>query len=1271
MWKVVVRAAGKVPMQYGPLPALDAEELPAVQLSEDAGARIHLVTQQGQPVPGAWVVAAAAGEGVSKGGGWRPEFRVGRPAADGSLTLPRFDGERLQVSVFVPGRSEEIQPNFTGGTIRLQPARETGLALQVVTPAGAPAEGLLVRAGNQAWPVGLTAADGTVRVPAREGKEVKLLLVAPDGRQHAVTLDSSQKGGRQTVTLPSAVQVTGKVLDAATGKGLADAVLWVDTEPALLIRTNREGRYTVMASAEDRASLEVRAAGFVPRRLTLSERELGRGRAPAVALERAATLRGAVLGPGSKPLAGASVTAVHASALGPRMFSPQDPVADRAASDAAGRFELHRLRPGEEYELRVSRPGFFPEAKNAVIPSGGTKTAPVTVALRPACGIHGSIRDPQGQPVASAKVFLGPSQRPGREGADPTEPVSESDAAGRFSLGESPAAEIDLEVRKAGYAPALRRTLRIGPSCGASFDVGRIVLTPGARLAGRVVNSRDEAVAGARVFLVDLAPSRQPRDAMLRERKPDTSTGPDGRFALADLPRGTPYDLLVEADGYLRAEVHGVRPPGRGPVLVRLEPVAALRGRVIDEAGKPVSGAVVALNRRPGLPGDPDQRPTGEPLRRTVLSNGEGRFEIAVAPQGKVTLAARAQGLMPLQGFEVTLPRPDSAPELTLVLRRGARLEGQVTTTTGEPVPGVRVAAGSVSALSDAEGLYAVEGIEPGQREVEVYHPDYKRLSRSLRIEEGNNRFDFELEAGVEVAGRVVDEDGSPVAGARVELASTRSRSELTLSRSEVRQYRKYEALTGEDGGFLLHPVAAGQYGLQTSAPGLAAAELDQPVVVAGQPVAGLEIVLHQGATVSGKVLGLSSDELAAVVVTVHGETGERPVSVDAEGRYEVRDLAVGDWLLRASLWQGERQAEARVPVGPSDRRLVRDLEFGQPVTLSGRVLFDGEPLAGSTVSVRGERFSIERSVTTDFEGGFVLRDLERDRYWLGVNSPQRMIVHNETVDLSESREVEIRLEAATIAGRVEDEKSGETIAGALLSLHPTQGTDFLIANASKPDGTFRIVHVPPGSYRLNVVASGFAPAEHDLAVAGGEEIADLKLALTRTSGLQIQARLASGQVPPLLHVRALDGQGTPILTGSFLTKPSGSTELSSLPPGTWQLLVSAPGGAVTSATVTVPGEPVAMTLPSAGSLHVRIPELASENVLATLKLLRQDQQPFWTLGPGGSIEQTWTLEGGKTTVEGVPAGLWSVVVQATDGRSWLGSVATSGTGEAMISLPQ
>lgn len=1272
VFKVVARAAGTVPMQYGPALLLESEELPPAQLPGDVRLRVRIADEQGRPVAGAWVLAAPAAGPAARG--WRPEFRVGRTAADGSLTLPRTEGERLQVSLGASGRTEQIEPGVPEAAIQLRPRHETTVSLRVVTPDSAPVEGVLVRVGEQAWPAGATGSDGTVAVPVVPGETVRARLLAADGRQQVLNLrpEEGSNGGTRTVILAPAVRVAGRVLDAASGRGLPDAVLWLEADPAITLRTDREGRYVLTASSKGRLALEARAAGFLPKRVTVSPAEIAAGRAPAVALDRAATIRGSVVGPDGKPLAGASVVAVSATNLGIRTFSPLDPATDRAATGPDGGFALRQLRTETEYELRVTKPGYFPAARTAVAATAvadAKGAAPaLQVQLRTACGVHGAVRDAQGQPVTAARVVLRPVRRPGREGVtgdepapegpDPAATMVESGEAGRFAVLESPAAEVDLDVRKAGYAPALRRGIRLGASCGGSVDLGPVVLQPGVRLVGRVVDHRGKAIADAEVFLIQRLLSRASWEPALERRKPDAATRRDGTFTVDDLARDVPQYLLVRADGYLATAVGGVRPPLRGPLLVRMEPAAVLRGRLLDEAGEAVSGARAVLTWQAVLPDDPRERPVGEIIERTAASNVEGIFEITGAPTGAATLDVTAPGFISIEGYEVSLPT-DPARELTLRLRRGARLEGRVTTTAAEPVAGARIAVGGSAALSDAEGVYAVDGIAPGPQEVDVFHPHYRRRVRPLQIEEGTNRFDVELEAGVEVAGRVVDPDGRPVAAALVELT--------TASRADLRTYR---SRTGTDGSFRLAPVAAGRYGLEASASGFATAKRPRPIVVADQPVDGLEIVLRRGATVSGRVLGLSAEELPAVKVMARGEAGEeRVAAMDSEGRYEVRDLPPGDWLLRASLWQAQRQVEARVPIGPTDRELVRDLEFSARITLSGRVLFEDEPLAGSAVAVRGERFSIERSVTTDFDGGFLLQDLEPDRYWLGVSDRERALVHNDSLDLKADREITIRLQAAAIAGRVEDAGTGHPIPEAVLSLRPTAGSDFLISDSSFADGSFRIIHIPPGSYRLSARADGYAPAEREIRLAAGEELAGLELDLTPTAGLKIRVRLASGGVPPLVHVQARNAEGATILAGSYSPDSSGVTNLASLPAGTWSLLIGAPGGAMAQQPVTVPGEPLAITLAGAGRLQVRIPELASENLLGTLRLLGQDQKPFQILGLGGTIEESWTLTGGKATVEGVPAGQWLVVAEAPNGRVWQGAVATSGAGEVAVSL--
>ena len=100
----------------------------------------------------------------------------------------------------------------------------------------------------------------------------------------------------------------------------------------------------------------------------------------------------------------------------------------------------------------------------------------------------------------------------------------------------------------------------------------------------------------------------------------------------------------------------------------------------------------------------------------------------------------------------------------------------------------------------------------------------------------------------------------------------------------------------------------------------------------------------------------------------------------------------------------------------------------------------------------------------------------------------------------------------------------------------------------------------------------------------------------------------------------------------------------------------------MTTANLLVPSEePVAVTLPPAGPLSVRVPALLASDLIGTVRLLGQDRQPFWTLGPGGIVVRQWPLAGGKAVVDGVPAGSWIVQVETPDGQRWQGAAVTGG----------
>jgi hypothetical protein len=1266
-FRVLVRGDGMIPLQLAPLFLVEDEELPPAALAPDAGARFQVTDPEGRPLAEAWVFAEGAGEREASGSiaaGWRPHFRIGKTSPEGRVTLPRAPGERLDLSIFPSGGAEEKKTGLEGGTLGVPPGAARVRSLRIVSPRGEPVAGILVRGGALAWPLGLTDAEGRLRFHGKDGEEARLWLMASDGRQQLVELPArTGDGPAADLVFADPVVLSGRVTGRAGAQPLASALVGTALDPGGFVLTDADGRYRLVAPDAQGLTLEARAPLHLPRAARITHPKTGR--APTLSLSRAVSLQGLVVDPQGAPVPGAGLAAVlePGGKTGPA-GELVDLAAGRGVTDAAGRFELWRLRPGAFYELRIGKTGYLPVASKAVASEPARGAQSLRIVLSPARSARGRVSNADGLPVADAEVRLTPSLLRGQRSlkAESGEPAAgddpfaaRTDSRGQFVITQAPAAQVDLTVRKRSHAPSLVRGIRIPPGPGTA-ELGTVVLRPGARIAGRVIDRTGKPVADAGVHLVESLDRLDDRSARLEGEEPDAVAGDDGRFALEDLASGLPLNLLVRAPGHLPAGVRNVRAPSPKPLTVRLEAAALLRGRVVSAEGDPIAGARIDFLWEASVPDRPERK-TGAPVERSTASDRDGRFELRDLPAGTATLSASAKGYVSVEGREVAVPWPDPDRELTLTLERGTVLSGRVATTAGEPVPGARVAVGAASAVSDDEGAYTVEGAPLGRATVLAFHPHYKRFRREMVLEKSGNQLDVTFEAGVEVAGRVVDERGAPVAGARVALQSV-----------AARERQEYQGRTGTDGTFRISPVSRGRYRLSAEGEDYPPAEAQEHVEVAGKALDGLEVVLEPGGAIAGRVIGLKPEELAQVEVRIRSEAhGTSPVMIDAEGRYEVRRLRPGDYLLQASLAAGQRQAQARASLAPREREVRRDLEFTGRLTLSGQVLYEEEPLPDTQLSIRGHGLAVERSVTTDYEGAFRFEDLEPDTYWLGLKHTREALIHNETIELSGDRDVVIRLQPATVGGVVKDAESGEPVGGASVMLRHV-APEYLVTDATRQDGSFHITRVPPGTYRMAVRADGYSPAEREVAVAVSQDLSGLEFALEPANGIDLAVRLASGRVPDLVHVRVLDGSGAPVVAESLRPDEQGAVRLSTVPSGSWTLLVSAPGGATAAVPVQVPGKGKEVTLPPAGRLRVRVQALASSDLRASVSL-SSGGQPYWTLGMGGAVQERWQLVGGSAEVEGVPAGVWQVRAESPDGRVWTGTVASVGQNDTEIVL--
>jgi len=1179
-------------------------------------------------------------------------YRLEAPEAGLYRLVVRADGH-------LPMRRE---PLLLVSEVELPPVTllaDAGLELRLVGAGGGPAVGGWVSlrdADAELWSGALRAGwrphlrlaradlDGRLRLPRAAGEAVVVHAFAPDAAETAVPA-ADLAGG--VLHLAPAVHHRLRVVDSA---GRPAAGVLASSGPRLwpVAVTEDAGRVTVPGSADAATDLLLLAASGERRRLSLEPESAG--------AERVVELREEL------PVDGRVVSARSGEPVPGAVVWPRSEPGKLVRADARGRFRMAvwpapSAEPSEE--LHAGAAGHLPATLRVGL--GGD---PVELALRPVLRGVGWLVDPQDRPIAGGGVAVtrGANHLDAAELDFDHPRAVRTDATGRYTLDQLPAEPFDLHARAAGFAPVTLRGLE-PPADATELDLGTLVLVPGSTVLGRVVDPEGRPLPGAEIHALPAGDHRRRADDR-PDRDPAATADADGAFAVADLTAGRRVDLRAHLPGYAAVWVEDVEPPA-ADVRFELEPTARVAGTVVDEAGEPLAGAEVTVRSQPSVPGSGGRLKVGAPVERSARSGPDGTFEVVDVPPGEAAVQATADGFVPGRPEEVEVPAGGVVEDLRLALERGGILEGVVTDAGGEPVAGALVTDGDVVARGDREGHYRLAGVPPGPAEIRAFHPDHLPARAEVDVEAGVQSLDLAMRAGVEVRGRVVDGDGRVVADAAVELSGHRRGEPL-----EVR------ATSAADGSFRLAPVAEGDYHLSAHLEGWSPAE-PRRLSVGADPIDGLVLELGRGVTIRGRVLGLDFDQLSRVRVTASGASRTAGRTVDGElrydGEYAVHALGAGDWLLRATLDDGRRQARRRITVDPGVPIGRVDLELTGGLVLTGRVRHGGEPLGGARLSLAGVDVDQERATITRHDGAFRLEDLDPGTYRLGIADPRRFLVHNRSLTLHADRDLEIDLEAGSVDGLVTSTVDGRPIAGALIVLErlldAPEVTEFIVTGDTGDDGRFDLPRVPAGAYRLTARKDGFAQGEREVTVTDGTRTAGVHLELDPTHGLALDVRLATGGLPETVHLAVLDDAGHPRLAESRGVDDRGRAYFRTVPAGSWRLQVAAPGAAVVETRATVPGEPTAVVLPPAGRLRLRIPALEDSRRTATVHLTTADGRPFRTLELGGRPRESWPAVAGRAEIDGLPAGAWTVHVQDPAGAVWQTTVTTPGSGvvEVMV----
>lgn len=704
----------------------------------------------------------------------------------------------------------------------------------------------------------------------------------------------------------------------------------------------------------------------------------------------------------------------------------------------------------------------------------------------------------------------------------------------------------------------------------------------------------------------------------------------------------------------------GVQVPLPSPLTITLDASSKVSGRVVDLDGKPIAGASISLQRSRsegfGGRGMQFQMSTDE------TTDGDGKFLFDAVDPGTIALEARALGMQKKSMPSVEVPSGKDLSDLSFVLEPGATLEGRVLSADGQPVAGAEV--GSVEeggergmgrgfaerSPTDGDGRYRLESLIPGTLSVEATSDSYPRTVKNIELKPGLNRLDLTLTGGLDVSGRVLDQNGAAILGAIVRLDA------------RGRFFGGPQAQSGQDGSFRLTGIAPGDYNLDASRDGYAPLQDDVPVRVESAPVSGLVIKLNQGGAIAGTILGLDPKQFGEVEVRADraGWNGVRP---DYKGNYRLENLAPGEYTVEARWGTSGRRATgtATLPAGAPEVRL--DLSFGVGIALAGTVMQGETPAEGAVVAAVKLDADGNGWGRTDHEGKFRIEALEPGRYRLDLT--WNGATHTETLDLSSDRELSIDLPAATVSGLLVDAQNNQPVVGASVTLEPQsqqEGPRFWMGNrgaTSDSSGRFTLRNIGDDTYRLQVKSKGYAAHEQLVTLQSGRGGENIEIKLDPTEGITFDVRLSSGSIPEDVRVAVLDPTGRVTLSGNYPTGEGGRVRVSTVPPGTWEILVSAGGGSTTAFGINAPGGPFTVTVPPATSLRVRVKDLVQGGVQATLTVTGSDGRRYRNVRPWGPLQDQWRVQDGVAIIDALPPGNWSLRVEAADGRSWQGSAVT------------
>lgn len=568
-------------------------------------------------------------------------------------------------------------------------------------------------------------------------------------------------------------------------------------------------------------------------------------------------------------------------------------------TDAAGAFDFG-LQPTPGFLISANAPDRVGISQWVELRDPTAKPPSDTLELKLlgcAATVTGHVLDSSGGSIEKARVVLGATR-------------VETDRAGAYRLCVV-LGQPTLRVTADGYGGVHL----VVPITG---DVSRdVILVPEIVVTGRVIRAADASPVADAVVTIMPAGTFGPDGPEQTSAVSDA----DGTFRASGVPPGQVTATAIADDLTTESAAKATVIVGQTPpeLTIRMIGTVTLRGKVVG-AGKPIVGAKLVAVRTSPLT-----------YSRDAMTQADGSFVLDHVSAGQIVFKVTNYEVLSPKNLTIAADRDGiviDVAELGVIAGRTLR--------DGKPIPRVNVQligdGGRDQVTSDGAGHYEARGLAAGTFKLYATAPEAGAFSGpaevTLAAAEHKENVDLDVPYGASIAGKVVDQDGKPVANVYVRFMQP----DGDLGESE----------TGLDGTFLCHSMTGGAAyepavfptrSLQRSFPWAGDAPAIQ-LADGKSHVDGVRLAIKlvrrgiRGMVVDGSGSGVAdarvrAQPMAGTNLAFSSWLALPSAITDTAGTFSIADLPEGEYALEAHAPDGGEGTQTGVTAGSERAKIV------------------------------------------------------------------------------------------------------------------------------------------------------------------------------------------------------------------------------------------------------------------------------------------------------------------------------------------------------------